>query len=56
LTKFDNFIRNQFQTIVKKCEDESIDANVKIKKLGKVFLNAQQMNYPQTLLTSKHNN
>jgi hypothetical protein len=34
---------NEFRTIIKKCEDENIDANLKIRKLSNVFLNAQQM-------------
>jgi hypothetical protein len=34
---------NEFRTIIKKCEDENIDANLRIRKLSNVFLNAQQM-------------
>ncbi len=41
LTKIDKSITNEFQTIINKCEDENIDANVKIRKLCNVFLNAQ---------------
>jgi hypothetical protein len=34
---------NEFQTIIKKCEDENIDANLRIRKLSNAFLNSQQM-------------
>jgi hypothetical protein len=34
---------NEFWTIIKKCEDENIDVNLKIRKLGNTFMNAQQM-------------
>jgi hypothetical protein len=34
LTKIDKSITNEFQTIIKKCEDENIDVNLKIRKLG----------------------
>jgi hypothetical protein len=34
---------NEFHTIIKKCEDENIDANLKTRKLNNAFLNAQQM-------------
>jgi hypothetical protein len=34
---------NEFRTIIKKCENENIDANLRIRKLSNVFLNAQQM-------------
>ncbi len=43
LTKIDESIMSEFQTIIKKCEDENIDANLRIKKLGNDFFNAQQM-------------
>jgi hypothetical protein len=36
-------ITNKFQTIYKKCENENVDANLKVRKLGNVFLNAQHM-------------
>jgi hypothetical protein len=49
LTKIDKFITNEFQTIIKKCEDENIDANVRIRKLGNVFFNAQQMSSQLTI-------
>jgi competence CoiA-like predicted nuclease len=41
LTKFDKTVTNEFQTIIKKCENENVDANLKVRKLGNVFLNAQ---------------
>jgi hypothetical protein len=34
---------NEFRTILKKCEDKNIDVNLKIRKLGNAFMNAQQM-------------
>jgi len=37
LTKIDKTITNEFQTIIKKCENENVDANLKIRKLGNVF-------------------
>jgi len=43
LTKFDRTITNEFQTIIKKCENKNVDANLKVRKLGNVFLNAQHM-------------
>jgi hypothetical protein len=49
LIKIDEFITNEFQTINKKCEDENIDANGSIRKLGNVFLNAQQMSAQLTI-------
>jgi len=36
-------ITKKFQTIIKKCENENVDANLKVRKLGNVFLNAQHM-------------
>ncbi len=36
-TKFDKTITNEFQTIIKKCENENVDANLKVRKLGNVF-------------------
>jgi hypothetical protein len=41
LTKFDKTIINEFQTIIKKFENENVDANLRVRKLGNVFLNAQ---------------
>jgi len=41
LTKIDKTITNEFQTIIKNCENENVDTNLKIRKLGNVFLNAQ---------------
>jgi hypothetical protein len=41
LTKIDKTITNKFQTIIKKCENENVDTNLKIRKLDNVFLNAQ---------------
>ncbi len=43
LTKIDKSITNECWTIIKKCEDENIDVDLKIKKLGNAFINAQQM-------------
>jgi hypothetical protein len=43
LTKIDKSITNEFWTIIKKCEDENFDVNLKIRKLGNAFMNAQQM-------------
>ncbi len=43
LTKIDKYITNEFWTIIKKCEDENIDVNLRIRKLGNAFINAQQM-------------
>jgi len=40
-TKFDKIVTNEFQTIIKKCENENVDANLKVRKLRNVFLNAQ---------------
>jgi hypothetical protein len=36
-------ITNEFQTIIKKCENENVATNLNIRKSGNVFLNAQQM-------------
>jgi hypothetical protein len=41
ISKIDRTITNKFQTIIKKCENENVDANLKIRKLGNVFFNAQ---------------
>jgi hypothetical protein len=43
LTKIDKSIMNEFWTIIKKCEDENFDVNLKIRKKGNAFMNAQQM-------------
>jgi hypothetical protein len=43
LKTFNKTITNEFQTIIKKCENENFDANLKVRKLNNVFLNAQQM-------------
>jgi hypothetical protein len=40
-TKIDRTITNEFQTIIKKNENGNVDTNLKVKKLGNVFLNAQ---------------
>jgi hypothetical protein len=32
-----------FEPSFKKCEDENIDVNLKIRRLGNAFMNAQQM-------------
>ncbi len=37
LTKIDKTITNKFQTIIKKCENENVDANLRVRKLG-IFL------------------
>jgi hypothetical protein len=37
LTKFDRTITNEFQTIIKKCEREHVDANLRVRKLGNAF-------------------
>jgi hypothetical protein len=37
LTKIDKTITNKFQTIIKKCENENVDGNLKVRKLGNVF-------------------
>ncbi len=40
-TKIDITITNKFQTIIKKCENENVDANLKVRKLSNLFFNAQ---------------
>jgi len=40
LTKINKTITNEFQTIIKKCENENVDANLRVRKLGNVFFNA----------------
>jgi hypothetical protein len=40
LTKIDRIITNEFQTIIKKCENENVDANLRVRKLGDIFKNA----------------
>ncbi len=39
LTKIDKYVMNEFKPSLKKCEDENIDANLRIKKLNNAFLN-----------------
>jgi hypothetical protein len=39
LTQIDKFVMNEFKPSLKKCKDEKIDANLRIKKLSNVFLN-----------------
>ncbi len=39
LTKIDKSVVNEFKPSLKKCEDENIDANLRIKKLNNVFKN-----------------
>ncbi len=38
-----------FKPSLKKCEDENIDANLRIRKLVNVFFNAQQMSTQFTI-------
>jgi hypothetical protein len=49
LTKIDKTITNELQTIIKKCENENVDANLRVRKLGNDFLNAQQMSAQVTI-------
>jgi len=44
LTKIDKTITNEFQTIIKKCKNENVDANLRVRKLGNVFLNVCLIN------------
>jgi len=37
LTKIDKIIINEFQNIIKKCENENVDANLRVRKLGNFF-------------------
>jgi hypothetical protein len=37
LTKIDKTITSKFQTIIKKCENENVDANLRVTKLNNVF-------------------
>ncbi len=34
LTKIDRTITNEFQTIIKKCENENVDAKLRVRKLS----------------------
>jgi hypothetical protein len=43
MTKINKSITLELHSIIQKCITNNIDANTKIKKLGNVFLNVQQM-------------
>jgi hypothetical protein len=40
-----------FKPLLKKCENENVDANLRVRKLGHVFKNAQQMSTQLTIYT-----
>ncbi len=44
LPKINIIITTKFQTIIKKCENENVDANLRVRKLGNVFLNVCLIN------------
>jgi len=37
LPKIERTMTNEFQTIIKKCENENVDANLRVRKLGNAF-------------------